>query len=62
MPDQVCPMCQAKGRLLREVNEVVRVEYYRCDECGHVWTYWAHDEQNSNRPREYITTKTKKPN
>ena len=34
-----CPHCDAvRGRFLPNVSGDAIVEYYRCDECAHVWT------------------------
>jgi hypothetical protein len=33
-------------------------EYYRCDECGHVW---MHEKANPNSPPEPVTLKAEKP-
>jgi len=31
---------------------MARVEYYRCDRCGHVWT---HEKENPNAPAKPVT-------
>jgi rubredoxin len=35
----VCPNCRAHGEFLPSVSETARVNYYRCRQCGHVWTH-----------------------
>ena len=39
-PLRHCPHCSvaACGRFLPHVSDAAIVDYYRCDECGHVWT------------------------
>lgn len=34
-----CPNCLRIGGLLAEVSARLRIEYYRCTTCGHVWYY-----------------------
>ena len=39
MPIQPCPACGAKTpRHMDEASRDAFVYYYRCDNCGHVWT------------------------
>ena len=33
-----CPACQKDGRLLDGPSGIAHVDYFRCDDCGHVWT------------------------
>ena len=34
-----CPNCQAsEPRWLETTSQAAWVDYYRCDDCGHVWT------------------------
>jgi hypothetical protein len=38
MPIRPCPVCVAPTvRWLKESSRAAQVNYYRCDECGHVW-------------------------
>ena len=39
MPIRPCPECQHQPlRLLEAASKSAWVNYYRCDECGHLWT------------------------
>jgi transposase-like protein len=39
MPNQPCPHCSADTpRLVEAPSQVASVNYYRCPQCGHVWT------------------------
>jgi hypothetical protein len=53
MPYRLCPQCQKPGRLLESSSSIANVLYFRCDDCGHVWT---HDKDNPNAPPKDITT------
>jgi hypothetical protein len=34
-----CPQClQVKGCRMEDVSNIAHVDYYRCADCGHVWT------------------------
>ena len=34
-----CPQCDNRSpRLLETLSLTAKVDYYRCDGCGHVWT------------------------
>lgn len=37
MSESVCPKCLKAGRYLVETSKGAKVDYYRCDHCGHVW-------------------------
>ncbi|HEY1305928.1 MAG TPA: hypothetical protein VGF24_20380 [Vicinamibacterales bacterium] len=39
MRKSLCPRCFHDGRFLAATSEQARVDYYRCDRCGHVWCY-----------------------
>jgi len=52
MPHRICPNCQIQGRLLEGPSQDSMVEYWRCDQCGHVW---SHDKSNPNAPRNDVT-------
>lgn len=39
MQGKICPECQHIGRFLAEASKNASVNYYRCDECWHVWAY-----------------------
>ena len=39
MPIQPCPECQTRAvRWLEASSQEAHVNYYRCEQCGHVWT------------------------
>jgi uncharacterized Zn finger protein len=38
MQQSVCPKCLQHGRHLAASSQNARVDYYRCDRCGHVWS------------------------
>ncbi len=39
MPIQPCPECHTPApRLLEALSNDAHVNYYRCQQCGHVWT------------------------
>ena len=46
--------CEVQGRLLEHTSQDAFVEYYRCHECGHVWT---HEKANPNSPPKPVTVK-----
>jgi uncharacterized Zn finger protein len=50
---QPCPDCQIEGRVLPGVSAEARVDYYRCDQCGQVWT----TPKGQQAPLERITRK-----
>jgi hypothetical protein len=33
-----CPKCARPGTYLKAVSQSSSVDYYRCDDCEHVWT------------------------
>ncbi len=33
-----CPKCEQPGTYLRVLSQSSYVDYYRCDDCEHVWT------------------------
>ena len=39
MPTRPCPKCGSTApRYLPATSDIAVVNYYRCDDCGHVWT------------------------
>jgi hypothetical protein len=54
MSHRHCPKCAYQGRLLKLAVVSLRVEYFRCDDCGHVWT---HRKGDSEAPPEDVTVK-----
>lgn len=38
-PRKPCPECGHSGRFLPEPSIDSYVNYYRCDDCAHVWCY-----------------------
>ena len=39
VPRETCPRClKAEGIRLPMTSEIAVVDYYRCDDCGYVWT------------------------
>lgn len=52
MPEIFCPQCGATGRYLRDASRHAQVNYYRCDECWHVW---ALDRQHPEYPPKHVT-------
>ena len=38
MPTLRCPNCQALTSRAMEMSEQMRVNYYRCEHCKHIWT------------------------
>ena len=57
MPHRVCPKCLHDGRLLEATSEAAWVAYYRCDNCGHVWT---HEKARPDSPPKDVTIEPKK--
>jgi uncharacterized Zn finger protein len=49
MPYRVCPSCRKVGRLL-PFSTSEYVEYYRCDDCGHVWV--RDKDKPNDKPRD----------
>ena len=54
MPHRICRKCQHRGRLLEVSSSESFVEYYRCDNCGHVWT---HEKDNPGGPPKDVTVR-----
>jgi rubredoxin len=52
MSHRLCPQCNRPGRLLESASQTAWVDYYRCDGCGHVWTY---DKKDVNAPPHDVT-------
>ena len=52
MPHRLCPKCSRDGRLLESASENAWVFYYRCDDCGHVWSY---EKKQPNAPPKDVT-------
>jgi hypothetical protein len=52
MPRRFCPQCERPGRLLEAASQNAWVDYYRCDACGHVWTY---DKKDLSAPPRDVT-------
>jgi predicted RNA-binding Zn-ribbon protein involved in translation (DUF1610 family) len=53
MPNRPCPNCgKAAGRFLVETSKDARVDYYRCDSCGAVWTL---DRIDPTKPQKFVT-------
>ena len=50
-----CPLCARPGRPLTSVSKDSVVDYYRCDECHHVW---HHRKDEPNAPAVNVTTTT----
>jgi transposase-like protein len=44
-----CPRCQLAGSHLAASSEGARVDYFRCDRCGHVWTVDKNDPKAKPR-------------
>jgi hypothetical protein len=57
MPVLSCPNC--RGLTPRELETSARaaVNYYRCGECGHVWT----TDKKTNEILSHVTPLTKRP-
>jgi uncharacterized Zn finger protein len=53
MPIRPCPKCgEPTLRLIEAANQIAYVYYYRCEQCGHVWTI---PKDNQNAPPTPIT-------
>ena len=52
MSVRLCPQCHRPGRRLDATSNVSHVEYFRCDACGHVWSY---DKLNPDAPPKDVT-------
>jgi len=52
MPHRLCPKCCHTGRLLEVTSKDAAVDYYRCDDCGHVWT---HQKGEADSPATAVT-------
>ena len=55
--DKRCPKCSHTGRFLPSPSGIARVNYYRCIECGHVW---SHDKGDPAAPTRDITITERK--
>ena len=51
MPVLPCPNCKADTPRELQASNFATVNYYRCDECGHVWT----TDKRTNAILEHIT-------
>ena len=48
-----CPSCKwTPPKLLSDLSQDARVNYYRCPECGHVWT----TDKNDTVILRHVTT------
>jgi uncharacterized Zn finger protein len=57
MPSRPCPICTTETvRLLDVASEDAYVNYYRCLNCGHVWTV---PKSNPDGPIHHVTKPTK---
>jgi len=61
MPERFCPDCRTPGRLLVTASEYAHVEYYRCDDCGQVWTYRKSEPGAPPRPVIKTASETSQP-
>jgi transposase-like protein len=53
-----CPKCQSENpRFLNGASDEAMVNFYRCDECGHVWTV---QKSNPDGPTTDVTLPPKK--
>ena len=52
MPFRLCPLCARPGRPLTESSQSSAVDYYRCDDCYHVW---HHRKDEPNAPAVSVT-------
>jgi hypothetical protein len=55
-PHRVCPVCRKSGRLLPDSSVDSIVEYYRCDDCGRIW---SHRKDNPESPAKLVTLSRK---
>jgi len=54
-----CPACDSATTLeLYAINRASYVNYYRCDQCGHVWVT---TKDNPNKIARHITPEPRKP-
>jgi len=59
MPTLRCPSCSTETpRLLGAPSQYARVNYYRCQHCGHVWTT---DKNDSNIVTHVTLLKAREP-
>ena len=54
VPHRLCPLCRKPGRLLPDSSHDAVVEYYRCDDCNHVW---SHQKDVPESPPKQVTVK-----
>src|SRR5215510_11262685 len=54
VPISFCPECGHLGRFLAEASKIAHVNYYRCDECWHVWA--LDREHPTSGPRDITPT------
>ena len=47
-PHRLCPVCRTPARLLPDSSANSIVEYYRCDDCGRIW---SHRKDNPESPQ-----------
>ena len=57
MPHRLCPRCPIQGRLLDGPSQDAFVEYWRCDQCSHVW---SHERANPTSPHKDVTVPSDK--
>jgi rubredoxin len=39
MPQRQCPVCRIEGTLLEHSSQDAVVDYFRCSQCGRIWTH-----------------------
>jgi uncharacterized Zn finger protein len=57
VPTSFCPECGSRGHFLVEASKIAQFNYYRCDECWHVWA--LDKDHSTSRPTEIAPTARK---
>jgi hypothetical protein len=46
----LCPKCAQPGTYLKGLSQASPVDYYRCDDCKHVWTVPKDEREPTTDP------------
>jgi hypothetical protein len=53
---EVCTQCHRDGRKVEHVSALAVVDYYRCPQCGAIWTMPKESDGPDGTPRPSLPT------
>jgi hypothetical protein len=48
--ESLCPKCARPGTYMKGLSQISSVDYYRCDDCKHVWTVPKDEPEPTDDP------------